>query len=336
MEVMMKKVVFIITVFLVLGITDILLAETKKKKETTIQYYNTGKYKEAINLLKIYIAKRPEPSAYYRIGYALYKLKQFNEANKYFEMTYLIDQTFSPQLAGLPELPEEMKKKVKRPRQEAPLKEVPYAEKEAEQLEAKPEPLPEKQPSQEVQPPKTPMPAVTPEVKPPLPEPQKVEPPSPPAPITIPSPPAGFPPPSGPMGEMPGPHPGLFSGLFAGLMIIYLVIAIVSYIYTFFFFFLIQKKLDVPAPWTAWVPLIQVWTFLSAAGKPWWWILLLLVPIVSIIVGIYLWVCITENLGRNKWLGLLMLVPIVNFVFFGMLAFSQSEGGGYHPEATKA
>jgi len=322
----MKKVVFIITVFLVLVITDILLAETNKEYDTAVQFYNTGKYKEAINLLKIYIAKRPEPSAYYRIGYALYKLKQFNEANKYFEMTYLIDPTFSPQKAGLPELPEKMKKAAK-PRRKAPLKQVPYAEKEAEQLEAKPEPLPEKQPSKEVQPPKTQMPAVTPEVKPPLPE---------QPPFTPPSPPAGFPPPSEPMGEMPGPPPGLFSGLFAGFMIIYLVIAIASYIYTSLCLFLIAKKLDVPAPWTAWVPIIQVWTFVNAAGKPWWWILLLLVPIVSIIAGIYLWVCITENLGRNKWLGLLMLVPIVNFVFLGMLAFSKSEGGGYTPEATKA
>ncbi len=328
MEAMMKKVAFIIiTVFLVLGLTDILFAETNTEYDSAVQFYNAGKYKEAINLLKIYIAKRPEPSAYYRIGYALYKLKQFNEANKYFEMTYLIDPTFSPQLAGLPELPEKMKKKIKRPRKEAPLKQVPSAEKEAEQLEAKPEPLPEKQPSKEVQPPKTQMPAVTPEVKPPLPE---------QPPFTPPSPPAGFPPPSVPMGEMPGPHPGLFSGLFAGLMIIYLVIAIASYIYTSLCLFLIAKKLDVPAPWTAWVPLIQVWTFVTAAGKPWWWILLLLVPIVSIIAGIYLWVCITENLGRNKWLGLLMLVPIVNLVFLGILAFSKSEGGGYTPEATKA
>jgi hypothetical protein len=119
-------------------------------------------------------------------------------------------------------------------------------------------------------------------------------------------------------------------------MIIYLVIAIASYIYTSLCLFLIAKKLDVPAPWTAWVPLIQVWTFVTAAGKPWWWILLLLVPIVSIIAGIYLWVCITENLGRNKWLGLLMLVPIVNLVFLGMLAFSKSEGAGYTQEATKA
>src|SRR4030043_562971 len=186
MEVMMKKVVFIITVVLVLGITDILLAETNKEYDTAVQFYNTGKYKEAINLLKIYIAKRPEPSAYYRIGYALYKLKQFNEANKYFEMTYLIEPTFSPQKAGLPELPKEMKKAAK-PHKKAPLKQVPSAEKEGEQLEAKPEPLPEKQPSKEVQPPKTQMPAVTPEVKPPLPEQPPFTPPSPPTPITLPS-----------------------------------------------------------------------------------------------------------------------------------------------------
>ena len=323
----MKKVVFIITVFLVLGITDILLAETNKEYDTAIQYYNTGKYKEAINLLKIYIAKRPEPSAYYRIGYALYKLKQFNEANKYFEMTYLIDQTFSPQKAGLPELPEEMKKKVKRPLKEAPLKEVPYAEKEAEQLEVKPESLPEKQPSKEVQPPKTQMPAVTPEVKPPLPE---------QPPFTPPSPPAGFPPPSGPMGEMPALPPGVVPGLFTGFGIILILIEIAFYIFFSLCLFLIAKKLDVPAPWTAWIPIVQIWTIVASAGKPWWWILLLLVPIVNIVIGIYLWVLITENLGRNKWLGLLMLVPIVNFVFLGILAFSKSEGAGYTPEATKA
>jgi TolA-binding protein len=63
MEVMMKKVVFIITVFLVLGITAILLAETNKEYDTAVQFYNAGKYKEAINLLKIYVSKRPEPSA---------------------------------------------------------------------------------------------------------------------------------------------------------------------------------------------------------------------------------------------------------------------------------
>jgi hypothetical protein len=72
-----------------------------------------------------------------------------------------------------------------------------------------------------------------------------------------------------------------------------------------------------------------VWTFVTSAGKAWWWILLLLVPIVNTIVGIYLWICITENLGRNKWLGLLMLLPIINLVFLGILAFSKTEQPSY-------
>lgn len=318
MEAMMKKVAFIITVFLVLGIANILLAETNTEYDTAIQYYNSGKYKEAISLLKIYVAKKPDASAYYRIGYALYKLRQFDEANKYFEMTYLIEPTFSPQKVGLPELPEEMKKAAKRPRKEAPLKEVPYAESEAEQPEAKPELLPEKQPLKEVQPPKTQETTVTPA----------------PAPFTPPSPPAGLPPP--PMREMPAPPPGVLPGLFAGFAMILILIEIALYIFFSLCLFLIAKKLNIPAPWTAWIPIIQIWTIVVSAGKPWWWILLLLVPIVNIIVGIYLWVLITENLGRNKWLGLLMLVPIINFVFLGILAFSKSEGGGYTPEATKA
>jgi hypothetical protein len=328
MEALMKKVFFIIiTVFLVLGLTDILFSETNTEYDSAVQFYNAGKYKEAVNLLKIYIAKRPEPSAYYRIGYALYKLRQFDEANKYFEMTYLIEPTFSPKLAGLPELPKEMKKAAK-PRRKAHLKHAPSAEKEGVQLETKPEPLPEKQPSKGMQPPKTKEPAVTPEVKTQLPEPQKAEPPTPP------SPPAEFPPP--PMGKMPGLLQGVIPGMFAGFAMILILVEIAFYVFFSLCLFLIAKKLNVPAPWTAWIPIVQIWTIVACAGKPWWWILLLLVPVVNIVIGIYLWVLITENLGRNKWLGLLMLVPIVNFVLLGILAFSKSEGGGYTPEATKA
>jgi uncharacterized membrane protein YoaK (UPF0700 family) len=75
----------------------------------------------------------------------------------------------------------------------------------------------------------------------------------------------------------------------------------------------------------AWIPIFQIWTVVNCAGKPWWWIILLLVPIVNIIIGIVLWMSITENLGKNKWLGLLMLLPVVNFIFMGILAFSKTE-----------
>jgi hypothetical protein len=321
MEALMKKVFFIIiTVFLVLGLTDILFPETNTEYDSAVKFYNAGKYKEAVNLLKIYVAKRPEPSAYYRIGYALYELRQFDEANKYFEMTYLIEPTFSPQLAGLPELPKEMKKAAKI-RRKAPLKQVPSAKSAGAQPKMKPKSLPEKG----IQPSKIKEPAVTSEVKTQLPEPQKAEPPTPPAP------PAEFPPP--PMGKMPGLLHGVIPGMFAGFATILILVEIAFYIFFSLCLFLIAKKLNVPAPWTAWIPIVQIWTIVASAGKPWWWILLLLVPIVNIVIGIYLWVLITENLGRNKWLGLLMLVPIINFVFLGILAFSKSEGGGYTAEA---
>ena len=52
----------------------------------------------------------------------------------------------------------------------------------------------------------------------------------------------------------------------------------------------------------------------------------------SFIVGIMLWMSISENLGRNKWLGLLMLLPIANFIYIGVLAFSKGEKNVSMPE----
>jgi hypothetical protein len=72
------------------------------------------------------------------------------------------------------------------------------------------------------------------------------------------------------------------------------------------------------------VPLLNLWAVVGSAGKPWWWIILLFVPLVNIFIWIYLWLCITENLGHNKWLGLLMLLPMINLVFMAYLAFAKS------------
>src|SRR3972149_1498926 len=107
MEAFMKHFACALLVcFAFLMMANIILAETDAEYEKALTYYSSGKYKEAIELLKNYVQTKPEPSAYYRIGYALYKLKNFNEADGYFKMTYLIDPMFSPQQYGLPERPE--------------------------------------------------------------------------------------------------------------------------------------------------------------------------------------------------------------------------------------
>jgi hypothetical protein len=120
------------------------------------------------------------------------------------------------------------------------------------------------------------------------------------------------------------PAAGIMAFVMAFFMI-FLVLVAGMYVYFSLCLFLIAKKLNVPSPWTAWIPIVNIWTQLQAAGKPCWWVLLFFIPFVSIIVVAYVWMCIVENLGRNKWLGLLILIPIVNLVYIGVLAFSEQE-----------
>jgi len=130
--------------------------------------------------------------------------------------------------------------------------------------------------------------------------------------------------------------PGNVVAMMSGFM---LFIVLAGYIYISLCLYLIAKKTEVTNPWMAWIPLVNLWTFVAAAGRQWWWLAVIaglgalsLIPDVGIIFGllnlaaiIYLWICITENVGKNKWLGLLMIVPLVNLIFPAILAFSKQE-----------
>jgi len=324
MEVIMKKIAFVILLSFSVLLSSDVIAKPDTEYEKALQYYNKGNYKEAATLFKDYVKHRPDPVAYYRTGYALYKLKQFDEANEYFKQAYIIDPSFSPQAGVTKKQPQERLKKTKKPsaKHETSPKESLVAPREKQQPEAAKETDVQRQPSHEVQP-QAPIhePAVTvpPMDKPKLTEPQIVETGKS---IQAPSAFPGFP---ETQKQMPFPAPTMLSGLLAGFATLIIILEITFYIYFCLCLFLIAKKLDVPNPWMAWVPIVQIWTVVNCAGKPWWWIILLLVPIVNIIIGIILWMSITENLGKNKWLGLLMLLPVVNFIFIGILAFSKTE-----------
>lgn len=115
----------------------------------------------------------------------------------------------------------------------------------------------------------------------------------------------------------------------AAFIIVFVVILAALYVYVCLCLFLIAKKLNVPSPFYAWIPIVQVWTFVVAAKgadkHPCLWILAMAIPIIGPFVGVYLWMCITENMGKNKWLGLLTLLPVVNLGLMGWLAFSKGE-----------
>jgi hypothetical protein len=320
-EAAMKKVVLVFIAILTLcAMPGQSAAARNSEYDAALKAYYSGHYKEAVGDLKGYVNRKPDAAAYYLIGYGLYKLGKYKEATEYFDQAYLIDPTFSPEEIGFEKFAAEMKRKPARPaglrEKKAVLKKDPAAAGSAStQAAVRPVKPEEGRTAANV-----PAPA-PPEAARNVPAPAwpKV------APEKVPDTPPVFPsfPKAGK--SMPGMVPALLTGLFAGFAMIALAISIAFYIYWCLCLFTMARRLDVPYPWTAWIPLVQVWTFVTAAGKQWWWILLLFVPLLNIVVGIYLWICITENLGRNKWLGLLMLVPLVNLVFIGVLAFSRPE-----------
>ncbi|MDO8746782.1 MAG: tetratricopeptide repeat protein [Thermodesulfovibrionales bacterium] len=98
----MKKIVFVaLMIFALSAMYDTPFAVENSEYSRALKYYNSKKYKEAVELLKEQVQKNPSPSGYYLLGYALYKLGIFEEANEYFKEAYLLDPEFSIVKAGL-------------------------------------------------------------------------------------------------------------------------------------------------------------------------------------------------------------------------------------------
>lgn len=119
--------------------------------------------------------------------------------------------------------------------------------------------------------------------------------------------------------------------------------AVFFYLYYALCLYLISRKVGVSTAWLAWIPVLNIFPLVGAAGKPWGWGILFLVPllgsipqvgtnlylviallfimILDIVLIIVLWVRICHNLWVNKWLGLLILVPLAHFFLMGYLAF---------------
>ena len=98
----MKKLIFIVLmVFALSAVYDTTFAAENSEYSKALKYYNSKKFKEAVELLKEQVQKNPSPSGYYLMGYALYKLRKFEEANESFKQAYLLDPEFSLEKAGL-------------------------------------------------------------------------------------------------------------------------------------------------------------------------------------------------------------------------------------------
>src|SRR4030042_2230746 len=87
----------ILGIFALLLITSPLMAE-ENPYDKAVRAYMKKDFKTTVKYLKEYVAQKPDPQAYYLLGYALYKQKKHAESAKYFEEAYVLDPNISPDL----------------------------------------------------------------------------------------------------------------------------------------------------------------------------------------------------------------------------------------------
>ncbi len=73
-----------------------------------------------------------------------------------------------------------------------------------------------------------------------------------------------------------------------------------------------------------WLPILQLFPLLRAAGMSRWWFLACLVPVLNVLPSIIWVVKIVQARGKNGLLVLFLLLPMTNILAFLYLAFSDS------------
>lgn len=78
--------------------------------------------------------------------------------------------------------------------------------------------------------------------------------------------------------------------------------------------------------WAAIVPIYNIVILLKICGKPIWWIVLFIIPLVSIVAAILIYVSFAKSFGKSTGFAIGML--LLPFIFFPMLAFSDATYQG--------
>jgi len=97
----MKKTGLVIALLLLFAAVSGAAVSNDTEFRAGLKLYNNKKYEAAVIHFKEYVNRKPDPTAYYLLGYSLYKLGRFSEADEYFREAYFIDPEISLEKAGL-------------------------------------------------------------------------------------------------------------------------------------------------------------------------------------------------------------------------------------------
>ncbi len=115
---------------------------------------------------------------------------------------------------------------------------------------------------------------------------------------------------------------GAQAALAGGMLLVIAVIGLAFYVYLSLALMTIANKTHTENAWLAWIPIGNLILLLNVAKKPIWWILLFLIPLVSIVMAIIVWMAVAEARGKPNWWGILLIIPLVGLVVPGYLAWA--------------
>ncbi len=107
------------------------------------------------------------------------------------------------------------------------------------------------------------------------------------------------------------------AGMGSGMLLIQLAF----YLFFAYCMFVLAKKMNVANAWMAFIPLLNLYLFVTMAGKPGWWVILFFLPIVNIVVVIVTLHSLAKLRGHTALftLGLIFL----SIIFLPILAFEK-------------
>lgn len=92
-----EGMLFVVIFFLLLFYASNVMSQPPEDiYNLAVNAYKSGDFKQASKYLEEYVKLRPEPQAYYLLGYSYYKLKLFDKAESAFNEAYLIEPELVP------------------------------------------------------------------------------------------------------------------------------------------------------------------------------------------------------------------------------------------------
>lgn len=101
------------------------------------------------------------------------------------------------------------------------------------------------------------------------------------------------------------------------LWLTFFIIQLAIYLLQSWWLYMINKKFKEPNPWISWIPMINLYSFVKAAWKPWIWVLWLILGLIIfiipwLIISIILWHNISKRTWRWIWTTIwLILIPFI-------------------------